>query len=106
MIFCVQFSVLNDDEVITYQQWETTDRCTKRALVSSPSDYIEILADAINKLTVHSFISKCQSKYLASRKSCLDQKSCIVVFDFAENCHFHVQDEIQGFHWNQSQCTG
>ena len=98
-------TVLNDDEVITYQQWETTDRCTMPTLVSSPSDSIENLADAIDKLTAHSFISKCQSKYLASRKSCLDQKSCIVLLDLAENYHFHVQDEIQGFHWNQSQCT-
>jgi len=74
-------------------------------LVSSSSDYILILADAIDKLTAHSFISKCQSKYLASRKSCLDQKSCIVLLDFAENYHFHVQDEIQRFYWNQGQCT-
>ena len=95
----------DDDEPIVYQQWETTDRCTMRTLVSSPMEYIDILCDAIDNLTSHSYIARCQSRYLTTRKNCLDSSSCIVLLDFAENYQFHIQDEIQGFHWNQSQCT-
>ena len=95
----------DDDDAITYQQWETTDRCTLRTLISTPLEFVEILTEAIDKLTAHSYISKCQSRYLTARKKSLDPESCIVLLDFAENYHFHVQDEIQGFHWNQSQCT-
>ena len=31
--------------------------------------------------------------------------SCLVLLDFAENYHFIVQDEVQGYHWNKDQCT-
>ena len=31
--------------------------------------------------------------------------SCIILLDFAENYHYIVQDEIQGYHWNKDQCT-
>ena len=95
----------DDDEPIVYQQWETTDRCTMRTLVSSPMEYIDILCDAIDNLTSHSYIARCQSRYLITRKNCLDSSSCMVLLDFAENYQFHIQNEIQGFHWNQSQCT-
>ena len=28
-----------------------------------------------------------------------------LLLDFAENYHYIVQDEIQGYHWNKDQCT-
>ena len=29
----------------------------------------------------------------------------MIVLDFAENYSFVVQDEVQGFHWNNTQAT-
>jgi hypothetical protein len=28
-----------------------------------------------------------------------------VICDFPENCYFIIQDEAQGFHWNNAQAT-
>ena len=59
----------------------------------------------MDKLTAHSYIAKCQSKYLKNLKENLNDSEYIVLGDFAENYKFIVQDEIQGYHWNKDQCT-
>ena len=59
----------------------------------------------IDKLTTHSFISKSQARYLKTRKAELDDTSCLILLDFAENYYYVVQDEVQGYHWNKEQCT-
>ena len=56
-------------------------------------------------LTGHSYISKCQSRYLKKLKSEIDTSTVLFLGDFAENYLFVIQDEIQGFCWNNSQCT-
>ena len=76
--------------------------CTQ---TTSIIEFLELLVDAISKLTVHSFIAKCQARYLKDRKDNLLETSCIALLDFAENYQFMVQDEIQGFHWNNISCT-
>ena len=35
----------------------------------------------------------------------LDSDTCIVMLDFAENYQYVLQNEIQLFHWNNSQCS-
>ena len=49
---------------------------------------------------MHSYILKCQLR-------CLKKYSSTVLFfgDFAENYQFVIQDEVKGFHWNNSQCA-
>ena len=59
---------------------------------------------SIDKVTTHSYIAKCQSCYLSSRKENLLEHSAIVLGDFAENYTFVVQDEIQSFHWSKTYC--
>ena len=76
--------------------------CTQ---TTSIIEFLELLVDAISKLTVHSFIAKCQARYLKDRKDNLLETSCIALLDFAVNYQFMVQDEIQGFHWNNISCT-
>ena len=39
------------------------------------------------------------------RKDNLDGCSAIVLVDFAKNYSFVVQDEVQGFRWNNLQAT-
>ena len=53
----------------------------------------------------HSYISKAQSTYLMNQKENLDSDTCFVMLDFAENYQYILQDEIQSFHWNNSQCS-
>ena len=56
-------------------------------------------------MTAHSFIAKCQSNYLRECKENLEENEVIILGDFAKNYSFVVQDEVQGFHWNNIQCT-
>ena len=57
------------------------------------------------KLTAHSFITKCHSIYLRKLKGKLEENQVIILGDFAKNYSFVVQVEVQGFHWNNCQCT-
>ena len=68
-------------------------------------DFIELLINKIDILTTHSYIAKSQAGYLKKLKNDLKENEVIVLGDIAENYGFIVQDEIQGFHWNTSQCT-
>jgi len=42
---------------------------------------------------------------LKKLKEEIDYLTVLFLGDFAENYLFVVQDEVQGFHWNNSQCT-
>ena len=95
----------SEEEEISFQQWQGTDRAMLCTQTTSIIEFLELLVDAISKLTVHSFIAKCQARYLKDRKDNLLETSCIALLDFAENYKFMVQDEIQGFHWNNISCT-
>ena len=57
----------------------------------------------IDKLTTHSFIAKSQACYLKTRKAEMDDTSCLILLDFAENYHYEVQDEVWDRHWNKEQ---
>ena len=95
------------NEEITFQQWESTDRTTLVHIVMDMPEFIEFLAYKLDDLTSHSFIAKCQAKYLNSLKESLPltTTSCVVLADFAENYAMIVQDAIQGWHWTNLQCT-
>jgi hypothetical protein len=43
--------------------------------------------------------------YLKKLKSDLQVGAVIVLGDFAENYSFMLQDEAQGFHWNNTHAT-
>ena len=54
---------------------------------------------------MHSYISKCQSKYLKKLKFETDKSTVIFLGDFAENYEFVIQDKVHWFHWNDFQYT-
>ena len=56
-------------------------------------------------MTAHSYISKAQKTYLMNHKENLVSGTCIAMLDFAENYQYVLQDEIQSFYWNNSQCS-
>ena len=94
-----------EEDSITFQQWQSTDRPTLVAHTASVQEYIAYVVQAIDQLTGHSFIAKCQSTYLKDSKENLNSTTCIILMDFAENYKYVIQDEIQSFHWNNQQCT-
>ena len=51
----------------------------------------------------HHFIKDSQASYLRDSKENLDNKTCIILMDFAENYSFIIQDAMQGFYWQNSQ---
>ena len=89
---------LNDidpDFQFLYSQWQTTDRATLVTVTSTCEKYKDTLISAINAITKHSFLAKCQANFLTAKKKLLKVNEVIVLGDFAENYQFLVQDEIQ-----------
>ena len=68
---------------------------------------LEFLFNIIDKLTLHSYISKYQSRYLKQLNNYLNAKKsvCIVLTNFFENYTMTVQDEIQSFLFYTLQST-
>ena len=96
---------LKEHKQITFQQWQTTDRSKMVTQSLSVDEFIDLLVGAIDNLTSHLFIAKCQTKYLRQRKEELSDNCALVLVDFAENYSFVVQDEIQSFYWSKSHYT-
>lgn len=92
------------DEII-YKQWITTDRSTLETLIKSSDEFVNELITKLLVLLPHSFIAKEQSKFLEQLKSELKEGELVVICDFSENYSFVLQDEVQGFHWNNLQAT-
>lgn len=95
----------DEDDNINFQQWVSTDRTTLVTQQLSMADFIELLTNKLDNLTVHHYIAKHQSGYLTELKEKIPETECIVILDFAENYSFIVQDAAQGFHWDNSQVT-
>jgi len=95
----------DDCEEINFEQWVSVNRTeliTQSLLVS---EYIQLLLSKLTALTPHHYIAHSQSSYLKKRKEEMNEKSALVLMDFAENYSFHVQDEAQGYHWTHQSCT-
>ena len=71
-------------------------------LTSPVIDFIQTACSSFDSLRQHHFIAKAQSSYLSQLKEDLMEDQAIVMLDFAENYSFVIQDEVQGFHWNNA----
>ena len=76
-----------------------------RNYTSFVEEFIELLAHLVDSLTTHSYVAKSQARYLKAHKTDSDQIECLILLDFAENYHYVVQDDVQGYHWNKQQYT-
>lgn len=90
-----------ENNVIKYKQWVSTDRSNLEDKEEFTDDFINLLADMLQKLTEHHFTAKSQNQYLRELKASLKPYECIL--DFAENFSFIVQDAAQSYHWNNAQ---
>ena len=95
----------DDEPEITFNQWSSTDRAELTKHSISASSFVELLSEKLDIITSHSFIAKAQSQFLKQEKDHLSENEALILVDFAENYKFLVQDEIQGYHWNKTQCT-
>ena len=82
-----------------------TDRANLITQSLQIDEFVDLLATTVDDMTAHSYMSKAQSTYLMSQKENLDSDTCIAMLDFAENYQYVLQDEIQSFYWNNSQCS-
>ena len=80
-------------------------RTTLQTHTADVDVFIKLLVYNVDNLITHSFITKSQAQYLKQNKEEITETECIILMDFAENYHYVVQDEIQGYHWNKNQCT-
>lgn len=92
-------------ENITYKQWVTVDRCTFETITKSAEDFVQEFCKQLVHLKKHDFVAKQQSAFFSEKKSALEENAIIVQCDFSENFSFVLQDEAQGFHWNNSMAT-
>jgi len=57
-----------EDDIIEFSQWTTTDRSTLLQQQETIPDYNILVASWLQKLTAHSYIAKCQTLHLKKRK--------------------------------------
>ena len=56
------------DEEFHFSQWRSTDRTALITQTCSIEEYIEIVVEAIDNLTAHSYIAKSQAKFLREKR--------------------------------------
>ena len=99
-----QLSDVDSESESHYNQWDITDRASLTIVTTTCEEYKDVLVDAIDKLTKHSYLAKCQAQYLNDKKQSLRSEEALVLDDFAENYQFLIQDEIQSYHWSKEYC--
>lgn len=97
-----------EDEMIdsvTIKKWMSVDRCTLETVVKEKDEFIEDFSEAILKLKTHSFLANMQKEFYHETKTNLEEGEVVVTCDFSENYSFVLQDEVQSYHWTNSQAT-
>jgi len=90
---------------ITYSEWKTGEHCQLATNVIAVEEFIELLVSKIFALKSHHYVSKHQAKQLSILKENLDNETCILLGDFAENYTFVAQNAVQSFYWTNTQAT-
>ena len=55
-------------EMVTYKQWETTDRTTLNTYTKSLPDFIEVIVSKTEKLVSHDYIARSRADFLRNLK--------------------------------------
>ena len=67
----------DDNNVIEFSQWTTTDRSNLTHHTETVNEYVNIVIEQLHILTVHSYISKWQLRYLKKLKSETDSSTVL-----------------------------
>ena len=86
-----QLSDVDSEREFCYNQWDTTDQASLTTTTTAFEEYKDVLIDAIDKLTKHSYLAKCQAQYLNNNnKQSLRSEEALVLGDSAENYQFLI----------------
>jgi hypothetical protein len=94
-----------EETQITYKQWESTDRMSLITKTHSKDEFFKEVLISIQAMKEHYFYFRNQSNYLKQIKETLGENEALVLFDFAENYHFTIQNEPQAVYFNRRSCT-
>ena len=100
-----QLSDVDTESEFYSNQWDSTDQASLTTVTITCEEYKEVLIDAIDGLTKHSYLAKCQAQYLNDKNQFLCSEEVLVLGDFAENYQFLIQDKIQSCHRSKEFCT-
>ena len=103
--FLQENEILSLMDEIKFSEWKTGGHCHLVDNTLQVDQFITMLVDLLQNVKTHHFIAKHQANYLTKLKAELDNETCILLGDFAENYTFVVQDAIQSFYWTNSQAT-
>jgi len=92
-------------EEVTYNQWDTADRCDLSTFTKTIEDFNDIFLTQLEQLATHHFTFKQQANYFIDLQNQLKIGEVLIVGDFAENYSFVVQDSIQALYFRQKQAT-
>lgn len=100
-------NILDQSEIteLIFSTWQSVDRCTLIKQCLPVHEFVAELSSQLNKLLVHHFIAKNQSKYIKERKENLQEDEVLLQCDFSENFAYIAQNAAQAFHYNNEQCT-
>ena len=87
-----ELSDIDPDFQFHYSQWQTTNQASLVKVISTCEEYKDTLISAINAITKHSFLAKCQANYLRAKKESLKANELTFLGDFDKNYQFLVQD--------------
>lgn len=96
---------VDGDVEVRYQQWESADRCTLSEMVLTLDESVTKLSKQIADLAQHHYEARAQAAYFKHLKESVADDEVVVQGDFSENYTFVVQDAVQGFWWDATQCT-
>jgi hypothetical protein len=67
-------TTVQNDSIIKFKKWESTDRTLLHNLELPSNEFVKLLVAKIDKLTIHHFTSKSQSKFSRELKANLSLK--------------------------------
>ena len=73
---------------IEFQQWTTVERTELVSMKLSATEFIDLLIQKLDKITVHSFIAQAQSVYLNNLKETIGPDEAIVLVTLPKIIHY------------------
>ena len=84
----------DDHDATELFQWTTTDRSNLTHHTETVNEYVKIVIEQLHIFTVHSYISKCQSRHLKKLKSEIDSSTVLFLGDFEQKYQFVIQVQV------------
>ena len=87
--FVIEIFNKNHVENVTYKTWVSKPRATLETTEQTIAEFVEVFVKSA-KLFLHSFIAKQQAEFYNKSIENLQNDTCVIVCDFAENYAFVI----------------